>query len=282
MSEYFHANGKLRERTESNEKDQTFERRTHDESGKLVRIERMKENHTHGLQEHVGANGQREIECWVRGQRKDSLAACGGKPKLDADGSETIRRYWENGNVREEFRLVDGERDGAYKSFDRKGRLTATVTYRQGKPASGRSIALDDEGRIVGERLFENDALTVERSYYLNGKVREESFREGDRWLLKTYYDNGKLEREVPYRGGGGRYGRRYEGIEKRYDPDGQLVEESEYRNGRLEGTSRRFWNGTLSAKSTYKDGRLVSETLYDAQGRVTASTEYLPDGSRK
>jgi antitoxin component YwqK of YwqJK toxin-antitoxin module len=109
VSEYFHANGKLRERTESNEKDQTFERRTHDESGKLVRIERMKENQTHGLQESVGANGQREIECWVRGQRKDSLAACGGKPKL-ADGSKTIRRYWENGNVREEFRLVDGAR----------------------------------------------------------------------------------------------------------------------------------------------------------------------------
>jgi antitoxin component YwqK of YwqJK toxin-antitoxin module len=60
----------------------------------------------------------------------------------------------------------------------------------------------------------------------------------------------------VPYRGGGGRYGRRYEGIEKRYDPDGQLVEESEYRNSRLEGPSRRFWNSTLSAKSAYKDGR--------------------------
>jgi hypothetical protein len=78
--------------------------------------------------------------------------------------------------------------NGDYPSFDRKGRLTATVRYRQGKLSSGRSIALDDEGRIVGERLFENEALTVERSFSLNGKIREESLRQGDRWVLKTYY----------------------------------------------------------------------------------------------
>ena len=112
IREFFHSNGMRREHVEDNEKTKLWERRTYSETGKLARIERMKDGQTHGLQETLADNGHREVECYLAAQRRDSLAGCGGKTKLAADGSEIVRRTWEDAEPREEFRLVNGVREG--------------------------------------------------------------------------------------------------------------------------------------------------------------------------
>ena len=158
------------------------------------------------------------------------------------------------------------------------------MIYKNGNAVSGKSVDYDDAGKMVAERQFENEKVTLERSYYQNGKVREESTCNADRWMLKTYHDNGKLEREVPCVNGGSYYwsSRAYEGLEKSYDVDGKLWEEAEYRHGQRHGTTKRYTHGKPYANSTYKDGSLITETYYDEQGRLVSSTEYHRDGSKK
>ena len=64
-----------------------------------------------------------------------------------------------------------------------------------------------------------------------------------------TYYDNGQIWTEIPYKGG------KQHGVEKRYYENGQISLEQFYVNGEIQGIQKSYYkNGQLESEKPYKN----------------------------
>ena len=98
-------------------------------------------------------------------------------------------------------------------------------------------------------------------------KVDEESEIE----LHKSYYPNGKLEYEAEMRQG------IPDGIAKYWGEEGNLLNITNYENGKLHGNSIRYFeNGNISSKIEYFYGEIhgVSET-YHENGKIKSHQKF-------
>jgi len=107
------------------------------------------------------------------------------KPKL-RDGSAVT--YHDNGRIKETGKYSKGKKNGAWKEFDKRGKLLKIKIYNFGK--------------IINEQAPE--AIKPFTSYHSNGRIKEKGMiknkkREGE-WTL--YGKNGKLIRSTFYSGG--------------------------------------------------------------------------------
>ena len=71
--------------------------------------------------------------------------------------------------------------------------------------------------------------------------------------IIKSYYDNGALKKDIPYKDG------KKEGLSKAYYKNGNLLSEDNYKDDKLEGLSKVYYeNGNLIAEYYYKDGKKI------------------------
>ena len=118
--------------------------------------------------------------------------------------------------------------------------------------------------------LNEKPITGLLKFYYENGKLEGEiPYKNGEiDGLLKGYYENGKLEAEIPYKNG------EIDGLSKTYYEDGSLRVEIPYKNGKLEGLSKTYYkNGDLLSEITFKNGTTVSGFMYEPTGKKTPMT---------
>jgi antitoxin component YwqK of YwqJK toxin-antitoxin module len=108
----------------------------------------------------------------------------------------------------------------------------------------------------------------VTKSYYADGKLRAEvPFKNGRRnGLAVEYYNNGKKYLEINYVNG------RNHGLSTRYYDTGGLYEETMYENGEMHGIRKRY----------RKDGKLSAEAPYNNGFSCLGLKEYLVDGRPK
>ena len=96
---------------------------------------------------------------------------------------------------------------------------------------------------VEREELASNTDSGYERFYFLSGEIRLEQY-------FKSFKD------------------RKLEGTRKVWMQNGNVVQESNYKNGELNGYWISYWeNGQMKRKELYKKGRLKEKNLWDSKG---------------
>ena len=209
---------------------------------------------------------------------------------------EVKKEYYdeEKRQLREEYTLVDGKKEGLDKKYFENGKLAAELPCKSGKPdgvckyyyepgglryektfkagiQNGPMKEYDGAGKMLSEKTYVNGKADGESRIYAGGKLlTQESFKNGLRNGLSTdFYPDGSKRGETPYAVGN------IHGIEKEFDSKGNIISETEYNKGRKHGVSTTYFNGKPASVSEYKDGRLISLKRLDDDGNAWMEKTY-------
>jgi antitoxin component YwqK of YwqJK toxin-antitoxin module len=275
--------------------------RYYDEKGRLSVKYYYLDDDLEGYKEDYEANGQKTIELkyhrgWldkmIQYDNSGKVTALDSFPK--ASGKYTI--LYPNGKVHIQANYVNGDFDGAYKSFFFDGSLESTLYYNKGlkdsvytsfhyggiKNSEGHYKAgvktgvwkyYDEDGKLSGIYPYANDMLNGERVFYFpNGNKDLVSMYKDDELngSVKKYTPEGVLVDEVIFEDGDAKYFT-YLGKDEKPVPLISL----ESTNGVLKAY---FPNGKVSREATYSDGvKTGSDKIYYVNGalRSEETTEY-------
>ncbi len=155
---------------------------------------------------------------------------------------ETVKEYFNNGNVKTLYHLRNNEMHGLYKEFYPNGRIKEIATFIRGK--------------YEGERKF----------FYKNGKLRTKYFYINDTAQGKFYeYDSlGNLYRVSEIKDN------LQHGITKFFYKDGKIKTEEKFANGQNDGYYRSYYqNGELSLEAMIKNDQTEYYIDYDSLGNI-------------
>lgn len=181
---------------------------------------------------------------------------------IDVDnGDMIIMDHYQNGTVqmigvvdyseeRMEFARttveMDGIGSGEYSWYNQNGTIYYTVNY------SPSLECLDSTLCMRTDTSF----LRLEKTYYMNGNVKEEGLMTSEgkpHGTCYEYHSNGKRSTETTY-DNGRRTGTRYT-----YREDGVMIASTEYVDGRKNGEQKRFDDlGRLKEVRIYEDDKLI------------------------
>jgi len=103
-----------------------------------------------------------------------------------------IVEKYENGNIRNIFTNRNGKRDGPGIGLYPSGRIKIEVTYRDDFP-SGITRRYYENGSVMFEEKFVNKRIISRKDYYENGKLKEETYSDGDKIVRRNYDIQGEL-----------------------------------------------------------------------------------------
>jgi len=163
-------------------------------------------------------------------------------PKAYRAGPDGFALAGHTGGIETEGHFLKGLKDGTWRTYDKQGRLREETRYKR--------------GRWFGDY----------KSFHPNGQVESlVTFGPGEvrTGIGRSYYPNGTLASEQPYRNG------RVNGTERRWFENGQLRIEAPAVDGMAHGRTRRW----------HKNGQLQSEGMFSAGERVGIWSEYDEEG---
>ena len=129
--------------------------------------------------------------------------------------------YYDNGQLKIEGQYLNSQPTGKWKYYYESGQLSSIYSYTEGK--------LDIE--FV--------------TYFEDGVIKSQTLKEGDEYISKSFYENGKLLSVSQYK----------TGYYKEYLQNGKLKVEATYVDFELVGDWKSFYeNGALEWLVTYKD----------------------------
>ena len=98
-----------------------------------------------------------------------------------------VKNYYENGQLKEEGTFKDGKPDGISKSYRKNGDIEIETTFKDGELKSqslykdGKIIFTSDEnGQLKLESTFNNGKPDGTYKSYINGKCKEETYKDGE------------------------------------------------------------------------------------------------------
>ncbi len=205
--------------------------------------------------------------------------------------------YYDNGNLETEANYLNGELDGDFTTYHEDGGIDFKYNYLLGK-LEGEAISFHENGNIYSKLLYSNDEYHGRReSYGPNGNLQLIRFYENNRLIgysyldenskelpmipienengiVVTYYDNGKVSREMEYKNGvlNNQY--------KEYQYSGQLLQEAFYIDGEFDGKRIEYFpNGKIKIQELYQFGKKNGITKeYYKNGNLKKETNYLHD----
>lgn len=104
-----------------------------------------------------------------------------------------------------------------------------------------------------------------------NGIVYVENQKKPFTGKIISKYENGQIKMESQYKDG------KLEGTVKEYYEDGQVHNEWNYKDNHLDGEQRKYYeNGQLSTEKYYKDNKVegIFKEYYE-DGKIKSETEY-------
>lgn len=120
------------------------------------------------------------------------------------------------------------------------------------------------------ERIFPDTTMKfddgIHRTYFKNGKLEKEISYKSNLLdgVFTSYYEDGRLHQQGCYRSG------KLDGIYKAYDEDGILYFEMGYQNGKQDGITKIYYKtGVLQYQDTYKNGKRVFRESYNEAGEL-------------
>ena len=184
----------------------------------------------------------------------------------DGAQAETVKKYFKDGSVKEEWKYVNGQLNGTTTLFYPNGKISDKTEYKNG----------EREGSS--------------KTFYKNGKLKEEWIFSGglENGEASFYFETGELEKTAHYTQG------KLDGFLKIYDKNGSLKSLWLYKDDELEGISKEFYedgttqnewlyhNDKLSGISNdyYKSGKIFLRKNYENNKRSGITTRYDEDGS--
>ena len=184
----------------------------------------------------------------------------------------------------------NGKRTGVWKKYYPNKRIRYTGQFQNGKEVGVfKFYDITDSSRPVVIKTFfpGSDSLFVQ-FYRLNGSIQTEGILNRKKRVgnWKYFYPDGTLMSEENYRDG------KLDGEQLVYYPDGQVTEFAVYANGLLDGVVSKYSDqGILIEEVTYKNGKPnglakyfelngdLKETGNYKEGKRIGKWEYYLDG---
>jgi antitoxin component YwqK of YwqJK toxin-antitoxin module len=213
---------------------------------------------------------------------------------------ESIKEYFDNGQIKSEYFTQDAERDGSFKEWYDNGQIKTEYFYVRGQ-FDGEQKEYYANGHIKLKTFYKNkvkDGLYEE--WYENGKpALQTTLKEDVKYgPSKGWYENGKLafeemylegklnlERKEWYESGTLKFSGSYaqgmkEGAFKEWDDKGSVTLEATFKNDLPEGKLLVFYEkGKLKESLFFINGKKhgKNEEYYE-NGKMKASAHYLQD----
>ena len=165
--------------------------------------------------------------------------------------------YYDNGKKSHTTEYVNGEIHGKKVFYDYNENLQLIRFYNHGT-LIGYSY-LDTESKELPIIPITNETGKI-KSYFDNGKVaREMEYKNGDLVnTYKAYYYSGQLENDMQF------IDDEYNGTDIEYYPDGKVKSKKEYQIGILQGLTKNYHkNGNIKEEINYKNGSKSGEAKY-------------------
>ena len=166
--------------------------------------------------------------------------------------------HYDSGQLKEQGRVVEGKREGPWRTWYESGELRVTKHY------------------VAGE------ARGALRTFYRNGRLKLETSVIGSRIVGRTreWHANGQLKSDRHARNG------RPHGRSRTWHANGQLESEGQVVDGADDGVWR-HWNkdGSLEFTETYRRGSSLRKRTWHTNGRVAGermSKKYSYSPSQK
>lgn len=160
---------------------------------------------------------------------------------------ETEKPGYTDGALVEEGRYTNSKRVGVWRRYWPNGNVMSEITYQMGRPRG------------------------TYTTYYPNGKVEEKGSWDLDRntGAFQRYHPNGKLAQDFIFNDHGQR-----DGEQKYYHENGQLAVQVHVKEGREEGTLKRFTaDGQLQQVAEFNGG-----VINEANSRFIRSVPKVED----
>jgi antitoxin component YwqK of YwqJK toxin-antitoxin module len=151
---------------------------------------------------------------------------------------------------------------------DRQPRAPRRKFYKDGKPVTRANL----QKKPVLPPVTEETTDGVHKTFFKNGKLeREVTYKnnvlDGD---YRTYYENGRVHQEKHYKDG------KLNGVFKAYDEENVLYFENNYKDDKQDGISNKYYmNGILQYRDTYKDGNIIRRESYSESGELMFRHDY-------
>ena len=206
------------------------------------------------------------VDGFFEGNVREYYPAPGGQLAAEIEAWQgeldgTFTSWYSDGTLKGIAHYVRGKRDGLVTNYYPDGQLKITASYKQDK-LHGKYTAYyrDSTGRMPYGRMkydsqyADGKPVGTSRWWHEEGWLEAERENlEGDRNVMRWYYDNGQLKSCAEY------VGNKRNGIKKTYDRD-----------------------GTLSSMYTWRDDKKNGPCYdYDKQGKLEKMYTYLDDDVR-
>ena len=203
--------------------------------------------------------------------------------------------YFKDGKLQNKYYYSNGNMTGNWLSYNEDGTLETSTVYEWDKKHGKKEfysptgklqiIRFYNHGRLIGYSYLDKNSkempmikLTNEtgilKAYFDNGKVsREMEFINGELVnKYKAYYYSGQLENETNYKDD------EYDGLSVEYHPNGTIKKQSAYLNGSLHGTQKEYYeNGNLKKGTIFlNDTENGDSTFYNEHGKLIKKESYF------
>lgn len=172
------------------------------------------------------------------------------------------------------------KRTGVWKKYYPNKRIRYTGQFENGKEVGVfkfYDITTSEHPTIIKTFFDGSDSLFVQ-FYTLSGKIETEGVLNGRKRVgnWKYFYPDGTLMSEENYKNG------KLEGEQLVYYPDGRVTEFSIYKNGLLDGIASKYSSkGVLIEEVTYKEGKPNGLAKYFELNGDLKETGHYKDGKR-
>jgi len=175
-------------------------------------------------------------------------------PSLSKESKEDIQKdYYPSGTLWREIKFIGGKK-ALQKEYTEEGNLEAEIIFINGEISLEKEYG--KEGRLEEETYYQEGKAFLDKVYYASGKIAEEielNSKEEPHGLIKKYYKNGSIKREIDYSND------IKNGKENFYSENGKLQSSLSYKNETLDSDSKFFdKNGDLIVEMSFEEGDLI------------------------
>lgn len=290
---HYHHNGKLERKGAYNDSGEAVgEWLYYDAQGKLTEKRSFDdEGRRHGANAHYYENKLHYINTYKKGVLVQSVFFDPDGKEIGnfgkADGNFAVKNYYATGQLHSEGVYRQGKSHGAWKYYNRYGKLINENNYVNGHlQGAGVDYFASGEKKYVAS--YKDDQLHgYFQEFYRNGQVKQEGwFQGGEReqqWL--TYYSDGTLESDSYYLRG------LFRGYFNSYAQDGKLYSQSTYEGNILDDmknfdrkgnviTSKTVNNHTVSYVERFANGKQKARSEMICGNYIRELARWYPDGT--
>ena len=152
---------------------------------------------------------------------------------VSAFSQETKKEFYESGNIKLEYKELNGKPDGLVKLYYETGKLQGDINYSNGMQ-NGQTIFYYQSGKIMKKMTYtDGSQIDTMKIYYESGQLNEVSIIKNSKkeGYYIQYFENGNLKLKGSTKDG------HVHGFCEHYTEDGKLEKKGEYYYGEPVGT---------------------------------------------